>query len=474
MAKIIKPELFSKRFNISSTKLNAAGLIDPILNCDTKLFIDPLLISTSSNQAIKLGAHQLMVQQFRNIIGLIDASKAVDDKAWRTAAKLLSLEERPETCLGYGGSGTSGSSRPETLRQKILLTTKEVIELGEKNPEIISLMGLFEDGVGPDTISDLTTNILLPVLCQITQAFCIAEGVPVRTFPKFPNFLLPANPYSKNRPVVLVPQDIVRHLPLAADWDDLDRVVQEIDGIRQAFNSYVGNIAESTIVDKKNALRKAALESIENFRALLAAILNSSDHYDPNKDIFNYYTLRRILATDHAAFSGKIEPPKAQTAAELKRIVRDIIVHFRGLVEVNNMWELLWDGERPKRERAAQLLFFAVADMFCKCNDVDISPETNMGGGPVDFKFSSGYAARMLVEIKLSKGQVIHGYKKQLDIYKNASKTEFGVLLVMDVGGLGKKLGQIKQIRDYRLQKGEMASDIELVDAKKRPSASKA
>ena len=111
--------------------------------------------------------------------------------------------------------------------------------------------------------------------------------------------------------------------------------------------------------------------------------------------------------------------------------------------------------------------------MFCKANNIEISPETNMGGGPVDFKFSKGYANRMLVEIKLSKGQVVHGYRKQLEIYKRASKTDGAVLLVVNVGWLGKKLANITQLRNLRLSRGEKASDIEVVDARRRRSASR-
>src|SRR5216684_110390 len=55
---------------------------------------------------------------------------------------------------------------------------------------------------------------------------------------------------------------------------------------------------------------------------------------------------------------------------------------------------------------------------------VDISPEANMGG-PIDFKFSRGYSARVLVEMKRSSGTVVHGYEKQLEFYKTASQTDF-------------------------------------------------
>lgn len=473
MKSLLNPNLFSIEFKITPRDLNAAGLIDPILNCDTRLFIDPLLLSTSKNKKIRSNGTSLLKKRFQEIISLVEASDSIGDLSWRSAAKKLALDERPETCLGYGGSGTSGSSRPDEIKQKVLLTTKEAVKLGEKNPKLLSLVGLFEEGIGPDTISDLTTNIILPVLCEITEEFCKTHKIPTIHFDKYYQAKLPENPYKKRTPVILVPQDIVRELPLAADWRDVSRVVSEIKDIRDSFNNFVGLIAEATITERKEALRQAAFKSLENFRALMNAMLNSSNHYDPNIDTLNFYAFRKILRSNPKAFQRKVTKPKTQNIEELKRVTLEIINHFREMVENNNLWEMLWDHIRPKRERAAQLLFFAVADAFCKANDIDISPETNMGGGPVDFKFSNGHSKRVVVEIKLSKGQVVHGYEKQLEIYKKASKAE-GILLVVDVGGLGKKLAKITKVREQRLSRSEKASDIEYIDAKRRLSASKA
>lgn len=202
-------------------------------------------------------------------------------------------------------------------------------------------------------------------------------------------------------------------------------------------------------------------------------MLSSSDHYDPNKDVLNFYAFRKLIASNPKAFAGKVAAPKVASASELKRVIDEIIIQFKYMIENNNMWEMLWEGERPKRERASQLLFFAIADMFCKANNIDLSPETNMGGGPVDFKFSKGYTNRILVEIKLSKGQVVHGYEKQLEVYKKASKTDSAVLLIMNVGLLGSKLTTIKQLQKDLRSKGQRASDIIVVDARRKRSASK-
>jgi hypothetical protein len=155
------------------------------------------------------------------------------------------------------------------------------------------------------------------------------------------------------------------------------------------------------------------------------------------------------------------------------RVVKDTISQFKRHVEAGNLWEELWVENKPKKERASQLIYYAIADAFCKANDVDISPEANMGGGPIDFKFSSGYRARVLVEMKRSGGTVVHGYEKQLEFYKTASQTDFAMFVVIDYGDIGNKLIEIRRIRDERFKNGERASEIVVIDATKKASAGK-
>jgi hypothetical protein len=90
-------------------------------------------------------------------------------------------------------------------------------------------------------------------------------------------------------------------------------------------------------------------------------------------------------------------------------------------------------------------------------------------GGPIDFN----YNARVLVELKRSGGTVLHGYEKQLEIYKEASRTQFGIFVVIDYGNLGSKLAQIKELQKLRLDRGEPASEIVVIDATPKASASK-
>ena len=475
MARVQNPILFSTYFGVPPADLARAGLIDPFLDVDIPLFIDRVLMEKSGNDTIRTSALQRFRRHFEILVRMLAISKAQNDPAWKAARRQLDLREPPGNGLGYGGSGRSGSSRPQDIREEILRTSKEIITLGASDPEMISLMGFFEENVGPDTISDLTTTVILEDLASITEGFCRTAGIPVTTSSISEQHELPKFIDGRDRalPILLVPIDIVRELPIANDWSDIERAAMENARIRERVNRFLGGIIRPTVVDRKRALRQAALGSVADFDFFLAAVKENVSNYDPNLDALGYYRLKDIVAN---GFPDLKQPSGYQLElgpGEIMRVVKDTIATFKRHVEDGNLWEELWIGDKPKKERASQLIYYAIADAFCKLNNIDISPEANMGGGPIDFKFSLGYHARVLVEMKRSGGTVVHGYEKQLEFYKAASQTDFAVFVIIDYGDLGHKLGEIEDIRHSRLGRGERASDIVVIDATPKASASK-
>ncbi len=162
------------------------------------------------------------------------------------------------------------------------------------------------------------------------------------------------------------------------------------------------------------------------FDEFLGSFIENSKPYNRDQDIFSFYKMREILTANHSQFISYYKYDLSRNPDDLKKLVLDAIEHFRAHVEDKNLWEELWDDGNPKLERSAQLLFFAISEVFCKANDVDVSPEAHMGGGPADFKFSKGYSNKIVVEFKRSMGTVVHGYEKQLEIYKKAAGTDEG------------------------------------------------
>jgi hypothetical protein len=79
MAKIKNPALFSKQFNINPDALHDLGVLNPVLNADTRLFIDPLLFEKSKHIEISTGAVASYRNRFSTLIKLLSASKSESD-----------------------------------------------------------------------------------------------------------------------------------------------------------------------------------------------------------------------------------------------------------------------------------------------------------------------------------------------------------------------------------------------------------
>lgn len=301
MARVKDPVLFSKEFGIDPELIAAEGLIDPFLNVDTQLFVDPILLQKSSIRMISKNANQRFRKNFENFLRLIAISEKKRDAPWRAAERLLDLSEPPENGLGYGNSGRSGSSRPEKVRAAIMTTAKQIMRTGANDPEMISLMGFFEEDVGPDTISDYTTRVISEQLASVTQAFCKKVGVQCFENDLVGNSLLPkfVDDKGRERFVVLVPRDIVRELPVAADWNGIEEAIAHSERIRTAVNSYLAGIARPTVAERKDALKSIALQSKEAFNELLSAVKEHTTTYDPNLDALGYYRMKDIFASGY-------------------------------------------------------------------------------------------------------------------------------------------------------------------------------
>ncbi|MCC2955560.1 hypothetical protein LK542_08045 [Massilia sp. IC2-477] len=475
MAKVQNPILFSTYFGLKPGVVEAAGLVDPFLNVDTQLFIDPTLLEKSSNRIIKEKALPQFRRHFSDFLRLLTISEREGDAAWKGAQRLLDLSEPADNGLGYGGSGRSGSSRPNEIRDTIVRTAKEIVTLGSKDPEMMGLMGFFEEKVGPDTISDFTTRVIANELSEITEAFCLANGISTSDKDGDSQYSLPSFDVGggKKKYVILVPSDIVRELPISNDPSEIYEAISFNQKIRDRVNSFLARSERTTATERKEAIRKAALESVDLFNSFLKAIKDYAQPYNQEDDSLGYRKLKEVLQSNVDSFKVDKKFELSSGPEKIAELVHETIAAFKHHVEKGNLWEALWVNGVPKKERASQLIYFAIADCFCKANDVDISPEANMGGGPIDFKFSKGYEARVLVEMKRSSGTVRHGYEKQLEYYKDAAKTFFGIFVVIDYGDLGNKLLTIQKIRSERLDAGEAASDIVVIDATQKKSASK-
>lgn len=476
LAKLTTPTSLSTAFSIDPKQLDMLGVVDAQLDVDTRLFIDPLLLYQSSHVEMNQQATAAYENRFNEIIKLLSKSKVKNDVCWKAAKKKFNFSEISNTCLGYGSSVRGSGFGPE-LVEATLDTAKEIIDLGIDDVDMFMALALFEDGIGPDRISDMTTNIIIDSLVAFTARVNQTLNLPTKQFKiKNENYELVESPLT-GEGILLVPCDVVRSLPFAADWSDIGRVARENEELREQLNQKIGGIWTSMTRKEKDKAKIAALQSKASFETLLELIQTAApEPYDFVNDKDGEVFWRKLLtsiALNHPKDLSKFSNKKL-TIDDVDAIVLEILEQFQDLVENKGLWKELWteDG-KSRKEKAAQRLLFAVAYSYCKANDLDLSPEADSGNGPVDFKLSQGFESKVVVEIKLStNGSVVHGYEKQLEIYKKADDTERGYFLLIDVGSIGQKYAKVQQLRDKYLKETGLASKIIYVDGNQKASAS--
>jgi hypothetical protein len=427
VARISSPVRFSEHFGFDEKLLAEAGVLNPTLNVDTKLFMDPLLMEGSAHQEISERARGTYGAYFTTVIKFLRAIKADGDVAGRTAHKLLSFPEIKWTCLGYGAASVSGSGSGEEMTHRMVQTGRKIVALGVEDPDLFVAMALFEEGFGPDHISDMVANVILGDLINLNNRVLENLPVPREKFTlrlrngKAYEATLPVNPYidGDTRPVILVPTDILRELPIAKDWSDVADAASKNQELRQRVNDQIAELWKSKTLKDKEELRRWALSGKDAFTDLMSMLHQAEKaSYDMDSDPAGELFWRRLATTLASEQPFKLKAPNRFDIDGVTSVVDQIIEQFRFLIEERRLSEELYADGVPRPEKAAQRLFFAVAYAYCKANNLDITPEADTGNGPVDFKVSAGFTGRVLVEIKLStNGKLVAGYTRQLATY---------------------------------------------------------
>jgi hypothetical protein len=287
MAKVRNPATFSGYFGINPHTLKKLGVLDPTLAIDTKLFLDPLLFKESIHSEI----HDVGVRQYRKhfetVIKFLTEIKHPSDVAWRTGERLLEFHEIKGTCLGYGAASISGSAFGRELTNRLLRVGKEIVDLGIRDPDLFPAMALFEAKIGSDRISDMATNVILEALVAFNRRVLRNIGLRGEAFDigeVTGEFF--RNPFQEGRiPIILVPQDILRKLPIARDWDDVADAASKNEALRNRVNRHIGHIWATKTRRDKERLRAQALASREAFQTLLDAIHGvPTRSYDVDRD----------------------------------------------------------------------------------------------------------------------------------------------------------------------------------------------
>ena len=456
--------------------MRKSGALNAYLGIDTNVFVDPSLLRSTKIPEFRDVANDF-TDYFSPVIKLLKATKHFGDIAWETAVKKLRFREEHGAALGYSSAGGSGRGIGEGLAGLIAQRGKEIVDLGIDDPEIFEVIGLFQEGFGADLLSDMAVSILKSRFLAYTER--IAADLKLAPTAKFrlkgKEWTLPVHPDGKT-PLFLVPSEVLTPLPIALDRSEIGQVAQFNAEVRNAWNAIVVAAKKEKRYPSKAEIREMLLARPKNLADLIAVYKKAARKgYDFERDTLGLFSWDYYGRAAAEKFPLKIAQARPKTTAELMQVLNLIVAQFKKNIEENKLYEVLYgeDGE-PRGEVFGQRLFYAIADSYCAANDVDLSREPNPGNGPVDFKLSVGYHGRVLVEIKKSVNpRLLHGFETQLEAYQKAEATENSLYLILRVSDGEAGINDVLALRKAKLKKNLKVPDVVVIDARKKPSASK-
>jgi len=454
--------------------LTEAGAFDPFVDIDAPFYVDPFLLRTSETPEME-GALDTFRNYFDQVITLLRSSRECGDALYRRAVRMLRFPEVNGVHLGYS-KGEAGSGIGNRLAGSIAATAEEIVAAGIENPSIFEIVGLLEEGIGADRVSDMTVRVILRHLLDFTERVARELRLPTaaarldggeRQLPWVEGM---------SHPAILIPVDLLSSLPVAHDWSDIDRVCSENEELRNRVNPIIG----ATWKDATEKHSKAELrEAIARFPELLADLVEqyegkTGDAYDFDADpegLLQWYKAREIAAQtplDLVQF-------RTDTADGVYGIAKRICERFGHLVEDQRVNRLFHDDSgRPRKEKYAQLTFYVVAEQYCEANDLDISPEADAGVGPVDFKVSHGARAKVTIEVKYShNSHLLRGYQEQLPAYNRAEGTDRSIYLVIRTTESTTQIDRLQEMERKCQEGGQRAPEVIVLDGRLTESASK-
>ena len=215
---------------------------------------------------------------------------------------------------------------------------------------MISLMGFFEEDVGPDTISDLTTTVIMDDLAAITEPSARRRGCrfskptpPLNIAPAVRGIVRPQGPDRASTSKTLCAScrsPTIGRISSAQRW--------RMRASATELNQLLGGIIRPTVVDRKHALRSAALESPRGVRLLPGRREGECQQLRSQPGCARVLPAEGIIADRFPGLKQASPYDLKLGPNEIMRVVRDTVEQFKRHVEAGNLWEELWVGRQTE------------------------------------------------------------------------------------------------------------------------------
>lgn len=391
---------------------------------------------------------------------------------------------------GNGGSGL-GLDFAKALHQNLNLVFRNFGDEQITQGSHLEKVCLIRDGVGRDTISDFTANLIKKYLLEYTQEFArrhVPEGqrkeFAVRNAEFDYEFRVWRGgryelPFVGGDYVLLTPRDILTKDENWINRHDLFDRFEEIaascpdDQVRGQVNQYLAR--RLTDKSSKKEQNKTYREIVTEYPQLIEWYIRWKEQ---NGDKAVKQSQGKVSETE-ARFVEQLGRFIEKLAAETEFYRRGIntyeecrarVLFLKAEIEDNGGYRLFYHGGKPvKREADLQIMF----RLTWYATPSDFNAEVNNGRGPVDFTASRGAKDKTLVEFKLaSNSKLKQNVAKQVGVYEAANRTSKSLKVIFYFSE-SERLKVADVLKELKLDADER---IVLIDCREdnKPSASNA
>lgn len=484
---------FSDFFNVSPEELEKYGAFNISLISDMPLFIDPFLLFSSNKSE-----YQALHKQILTYLSFLKerAEEKIEDgaliKSW------YSFPEMKQNWLGYSQIGNSGKGLgryfAKNMHSLMPVAFKDLGKESLTDSTHLEKVGLFNQGVGRDNISDFTTNLILDFLLKYTETFakksiapelCSIFNVKKAYFDYQFQRWLPRSYYLPKYDgdfVVLTPKDIltrdetwINHTEMLDRFNEISEGIEN-EELRSHINAYFASkipVIRMNNKEKNLYIKAAKWETLREFPELIEYYIQKKEiEKEEAKSVADekVRSVESLLVTNvHHFIENQLIHTKFYDVEPVSSYVETIqrIKYLKDCIEKNDGYRLFYVNGKPiSREDHLQYAFRFVwfASPF------DVNREVNNGRGPADYKVSLGANDSTLVEFKLaSNSSLKKNLQNQLEIYQAANNTQLGIKVIMYFTDEEKaKLDAV--LRDLNL---DNKKNVITIDARRKVSASK-
>lgn len=447
---------FSRYFNISKDYLKKEDFFDISLISDLPLFIDPFHLFYSNKNEYK----KLHDEIIRYLSFLREYSIKLNGKKLSNADidTYFRFPEIKQNWFGYSYFGNGGRGLGKDFANALNENFFKLFKTG--TPGHIEKLTLVADGVGKDTISDFTTNLIHSYLAELTQEFA-KKYIAKEYLGKFTikkakfdydtrcwihkEFILPK---FENDYVILTPKDL---LTKERPWINKEDFIKDFNEIPYAtsnvslreqiinyFNQKMKDYSEVRenkktgkvrMVKTAKTKRLAVRETVSEFPETIDIYIEKKEKSGGDaikQSIKHVSEIEEFKDNKYHHFIDNIDPGKnIPTTLDEARTRAN---YFKECVE-KELYIDFYDKEgNPAPEEWIQRQFLYVWGG----SPSDVNRESKRGRARVDYVISKGSEDKCLVEFKLASSKTLESnLKKQLDKYKDIFNAQYGLWIVI-------------------------------------------